>query len=180
MENLRAEPRQFRGFDVRNPLDHPGAGDEARIARHHAVDVGPDLDLIRADRRADDRGAVIRSATAESRRRSIASASDKSAHDRNEIPFEQRQQDVARRFPRVLHERTSLTEAVVGDDHLLGVDVFAGQCPHHHRVGEKDRRQFLADCHDLVCCAHRDLAEEGDAAQDGVDLVDLLVELPRE
>ena len=77
---------------------------------------------------------------------------------------------------RQIHQRRGAAEMVVGPDHVLGLDVLARQRAHHHRVGEEDRRELLADRHDLVVRARRDLAEQRDAAEDRVDLLDLLVE----
>jgi hypothetical protein len=58
--------------------------------------------------------------------------------------------------------------------------MLARQRAHLHRVREEDRGELLADGHHLVARAQGDLAEEGDAAEDGLDLVDLLVELAHE
>src|SRR5206468_8568875 len=52
---FRAEPSQLRRLDVRDALDDARARDEPRIAGHHAVDVGPDLDLLGIEDRKSTR-----------------------------------------------------------------------------------------------------------------------------
>ena len=46
MQHLGAEPRERLGVFVRQHGQHARAGDDARIGRQDAVDVGPDLDLV--------------------------------------------------------------------------------------------------------------------------------------
>ena len=138
MQHLGPEPRQLRRLDVRNAVDDPRRGDEARIARHHAVDVRPYLDLTRARRRADDRRAVVRAAASEGRRRAVDGPSDEAAHHRDQIPLDQRHKHALCGLRGLVHQRTGLAEARVGDHDLFRIDELTGQRPHHHRVGEED------------------------------------------
>ena len=177
MQNFRAEPRQLGGLDIRNAIDHARAGDQARIAGHHAIDIRPDLNLICSDRCADDRRAVIGAATAERRGGAVSRAADKSADDRDEIALDERQQHAFRCSARFVHEWICFAKAGVSDHHFFGIDVLAGQCAHHHRIREQNRRQLFADRHHLVPRASGDLAEQRDSTKDRVDLIDLFVEL---
>jgi hypothetical protein len=54
VQDLRAEIRQLGSFGERQMRYDLGVGDDPGIGGEHAVDVGPDLDLGRVDRRADE------------------------------------------------------------------------------------------------------------------------------
>ena len=63
--------------------NRPGAGDDAGVGREHAVDVGPDLDLLRVDRVADERGREVAAVAAD--RADVAGLvlGDEAGHDRD-------------------------------------------------------------------------------------------------
>jgi hypothetical protein len=60
VEDLGAEERQLGGLGERHRAHLLRAGHDPRIGGHDAVDVGPDLDLLRAERGAEDRGGESR------------------------------------------------------------------------------------------------------------------------
>jgi hypothetical protein len=107
-------------------------------------------------------------------------AADETAHDGDAVALDDRQEDAPCLFARLVHLRRRAAEAVVGANDVLGVDMLARERAHHHRVGEEHGRELLADGHHLVAGAHGDLAEEGDAAEDRVHLLDLRIELADE
>ena len=82
MQDLRAEVRELRRLGERQVRHDLHVRDDARIGGEHAVDVGPDLNLRRAEARADDRRRVVRPAAAERRRHALARRADESAEDR--------------------------------------------------------------------------------------------------
>ena len=68
MDHLRAEVRELHRFAVRHLVDDPGLRHLARIAAHHAVDVGPDVNLVGIEQRTEDRRGVVAAVASERRR----------------------------------------------------------------------------------------------------------------
>src|SRR5262245_39195212 len=62
VEHLGAEVRQLARLGEREPGHRPRLGDDPRIGREQAAGVGPDLDLLGAERGADHGCAVVRAA----------------------------------------------------------------------------------------------------------------------
>ena len=72
MNHLRAEVRELHGFVVRQRIDDLGVGHEPRIGAQHAVDVGPDVNLLRIEQRAEDRAGEVAAVAAERRLQTLA------------------------------------------------------------------------------------------------------------
>ena len=64
MQHLCTERRELGGFVEAYLRDQFRALHDPRIRRQHPIDVGPDLDRVRAERGPDERGTVIGSAAA--------------------------------------------------------------------------------------------------------------------
>ena len=60
-----------------------GVGDDARIGGEHAVDVGPDLNLVHVETGAEDRRRIVRPAAAERRRDAGRRRADEAAEHRH-------------------------------------------------------------------------------------------------
>ena len=67
MDDLGTEVGELRRLAVADLRDGARALHDAGVAGHDARDVGPDLDLLGLERRADDRGRVVGAAPAEGR-----------------------------------------------------------------------------------------------------------------
>jgi hypothetical protein len=79
MQHLRAEVGQLRRFRERDDLDAMPDWKHSRIAREHAIHVGPDLNLAGADAGPGDGGREVRPAASQRDVTPFAVA-DKSAH----------------------------------------------------------------------------------------------------
>ncbi len=104
VQHFRAEERELRRFVERQLLDEPRVFHDARIRGQHAVHVGPDLNLADVEARAEDRGRVIRSTTAERRRHTRRRRADEAAEHRD--------------FPRSLQRRDGLAHAIARGRHV--------------------------------------------------------------
>ena len=62
----------------------------ARVGGEHAVDIGPDLNLGRAEARADERRRVVRPAPAERRRHALGRRADEAAQHGNRAAVDER------------------------------------------------------------------------------------------
>ena len=60
-----------------------GVRHDARIGGEHAVHVGPDLDLVHVEARAEDRRRIVRAAAAERRRHAVGGRADEAAQHRH-------------------------------------------------------------------------------------------------
>src|SRR5450755_4976749 len=83
MKNLSAEICKFRSLVKTDSLDGASIRTKARIGGHHAFDVGPYLDGLGIERRTDDCGGKIGTATAQGCWGTALRGSDKSSHYRN-------------------------------------------------------------------------------------------------
>ena len=66
MQDFRAEISKLGGFAVRQSLDRLRFGNHSWIGGQHSGNVGPDLYLTRAERRADQCRRVIGTSASES------------------------------------------------------------------------------------------------------------------
>ena len=78
VQHLGAEVRQLHRLFVGHRRQHERCRHHPWVGAQHAVDVGPDLDDRCAERRADDRGAVVRSVAADGRRLAVVGCADES------------------------------------------------------------------------------------------------------
>ena len=97
VQDLGAEVRELGGLAERQARHELRIGDHARIGGEHAVHVGPDLNLLGVERRAEDGGGVIRPSPPERRRDALARGADEAS--RHDDPI--RQQADGRGRPRV-------------------------------------------------------------------------------
>ena len=72
MNHLGAEVRELHRLLVRERVDDRRVGNEARIGAQHAVDVGPDVDLVGVEQVADDRRGEIAAVASERRLEAVA------------------------------------------------------------------------------------------------------------
>ena len=94
-----------------------GERDDARIGAEHAVHVGPDLNLARADAGADERAGIIRAAAPERRGVAIDRRADESAKHRHAAARRESAAPVLRSAALVsAAERRGARVVVVGDD----------------------------------------------------------------
>ena len=122
MQHLRAEVGQLRGFGERQMRHDLRVLDDARIGGEHAVDVGPDLDLRRAEAGADDGRRKIRAAAAERRGHAVGGGADEAADHRN-APGRQRRIGVRhQRRGRLLEQRRRRRVFAVGHHRLPRID----------------------------------------------------------
>ena len=92
MQHLRAERCQFRCFVKADALDELRTRYYAWIGGKHAIHVRPDFDGGGPDGRANQRGRVIRSASAQRGRHAPRCRADEAPHHRNLALLQQRQQ----------------------------------------------------------------------------------------
>ncbi len=67
VKHLGAEVRQLHRLAVRERVDDRGVRHATRVGRQHAIDVGPDVDLGRAQQRSEDGGGEIAAIASEGR-----------------------------------------------------------------------------------------------------------------
>ena len=83
MQDLGAEVGELGRFGERQLRHEQRVGDHARIGGQHAVDVGPDLDLVDVEAGAEDRGRIVGAAAPERRRDAARRGADEAAHHRD-------------------------------------------------------------------------------------------------
>ena len=81
MQDLGPEVGELGRLVEADLRDDARARDHARVDRHHAVHVRPDLDLLRAQGRADDRRRPVAAAAAEGGGHALARAADEAGQD---------------------------------------------------------------------------------------------------
>ena len=72
MKHLRAEESQIGGFRKRAELHRASARKNLRVGSHQSRHVFPDLNVIRIERGADNRGGVVRAFKPQRRRRAVS------------------------------------------------------------------------------------------------------------
>ena len=78
MENFGAEIRELCGLAIGDFGNRSGFGNETRVGAEDAVDVRPDDDFVGAERAAENRGGIVRTAAAESGEDAIGCSADES------------------------------------------------------------------------------------------------------
>ena len=145
MQDLRAAVRQRGGFVERQPVHGARPAEEPRVGGEHAVDVGPDLNLGRAQARADERRRVVRPSPAERRRHALGRRADEAAQHGNRAAVDERAHGAGELVSGRRRERRRLLVPAVGDHHVARVDPFgrhAGVPQHGGR--QPAARQFAA------------------------------------
>ena len=87
MDHLGAEVRQLHRFLVGERVDDRRVGNQARIGAEHAIDVGPDVDLVGVEQAADDRGGEVAAVAAERRLKAGRIARDEAGDDQRLVGF---------------------------------------------------------------------------------------------
>ena len=90
MQNLGAEIGELGRLGEGDRLHAVRFGHELRIAGHHAINVGPNLNLLRSQSGADNGGAEIGAAAAQRGGHAIFGRADESAEHRHSFRLDQR------------------------------------------------------------------------------------------
>jgi hypothetical protein len=165
VQDLRAKGRQLARLFVGHLRQHERRRDRFGIGAEHAVDVGPDLDYRRAERRGHDSGRVVGSVSADGRRAAVRGAADESSHDRNRPgPSPQRREVRTHRRGRLRKVHVGARELFVGGDEPAGIDESRPAKPVQIRRHD-ECREPLAEAGHTVEGGRRTEAEPADAVQ---------------
>src|SRR4051794_16170155 len=151
--------------------------DDPGVCRQHPVDVGPDLDLGRVNRRPDERRGIIRAAAAESGRGAVWRAPYESADHGDAPGCHERKERRCRRFPGRLRERRGLAVRGVGHQDRTRVDEFRVQTMFAQRGCDKTAVQQLARRGDAIERTGVRVTEDVDRVQHGAKLRKLTLDL---
>ena len=180
MEHLGAEVGELGGLREADLGHGPRAGDGARVHGEHAVHVGPDLDLLRVEQRAEERGGPVGAAAAEGGGDSLLGGADEAGQQGNPPLADQGQDASAQAGLGVGQSRLGAAEGVVRHQDLTRIDGLRGQAAGREGGGGDLEREALAHGRDGVERARRELLEEVDAlvedAQLGEDGLDVTAE----
>ncbi len=165
MENFGAEVGELGGFGEGDAFDAMAAGEHGGVAGEHAVDVGPDLDLLGADARADDGGGEVRTAAAERGGDAVFGGGDEAAHY-DDVFSGERRDDCGEAGVGFRVERSGLGVAAVGDDQLARVGMDGGQAVRLEEADDDEAGEALAEAGDGVDGARGQLAENREAADE--------------
>ena len=176
MQHLGAEVGQFGGLFEADDLDAVRVRTDIGIGGHHAIDVGPYLDGLGIQSGAEERGRVVGAAAANGGLNPVPGGADEAAHHGHASGSEHRSHDRLRAGIDLLDLGDGLGVLPVGDHHLAGVHQ-RGVHPHGGEGGSAHlARQTLAVTDDVIRCAGRKLADGGNAAQQLVEGVELLLQ----
>src|SRR5579863_6678079 len=173
VENFGAEVGELGGFGEGDALDAMAAGEHGGVAGEHAVDVGPDLDFLGADARANDGGGEVRAAAAERGGDAVFGGGDEAAHY-DYVLFGERRDDGGEAGVGFRVERSGLGVAAVGDDQLTGVGVDGGQAVRLEQADDDEAGEALAEAGDGVDRARCQLAENGEATDEFGEFLKML------
>ena len=141
MQHPAPEVGELGRLGEREPRQGPRVGDQRGVRGHDPVDVGPYLDLVGPDARADDGGAEVGAAAAERRRVPVPGPGDEPAHHRH--PPRRRVRPDQAIEPRVRRAERGrrLGEPVVGHQDFARVDMHSVEAalaeqPRHHEAGD--------------------------------------------
>ena len=172
VDDLGAEIGQFHRLVVGQRIDDLGVRHAPRVGRQHAVDVGPDDDLLGIEQRAEDRARVVAAVAAERGRHAAGIGGDEAGDDEHALEIGRDPCREPRRGGRPLHDRSE--RAPLDDQHLAGVQ------PLHrapdlaatgkHR-GEQARRPDFAVAGDHVADGLRRRAHEAHGVQHAEDVL---------
>jgi hypothetical protein len=158
MENLGAEVGELGCFGERQLRNQTRVGDDARIGGEHAVDIGPDLDLVDLEAGAENRCRVIRSAAPERRRHPRHGGADESADDRDLAGGDPRADDLPGPGAGGVHVGHRRGVLAVGDQHLARIHPGARQLLLGERRRDDPAAGQLTHRQQLVGRARRDVA----------------------
>ena len=170
VQDLRAEIRQLRGFLERQPRHDVRRGDDARVGCHHAVDVGPDLNLAGVERGAEYGGRVVGPATAERRGHAGRRGSDVPAGDRHVAGGDERLEVRGHGGSGLFHRRQRTAEGVVGDQHASRIDPDGRKARHLAGRFDDTAAQELAEGGHRIAGARRRVFQSADRVQQVAEL----------
>ncbi len=174
MEDLGAEVGEFGGFFEADDLDTEGVGTDARVGGHDAVDVGPDLDGFGAQGASDQGTSEIRAAAAEGGGDAGFIRADEAAQDGDEAGVEVGLDfEVAALFDEGV-EGNGFLKLRVGEDDFAGVDVDGLEVAFQEGLGDHDAGQAFAVADDEIGDARGEFEDDGEAAEDFVEGVELV------
>ncbi len=134
MEHLRSEESELARFGVGNFVERDRVGNHARVRRQHAVHVRPDDDLARVERRAQNRGGIVRSAAAERCGNAFRRRGNVAGDDGNPARFEQGEESRLCFLSRWIGQRTRAPVNFVGHNQIGRVKSHAAE-PHFAQHG---------------------------------------------
>src|ERR1700683_4975763 len=169
MQDFRAEVGEFGGFIEADDFDAPGFGTDSGIGGQDAVDIGPDLDAVGAQARADDGGGKIRTASSDGGGDAGAIGADEAAHHRHLAGAQQRLNLLLKLRVGFVVLRNRLRVVAVGNQDVAGVDMDSVEAACGNGSGDDFAGEHFAEGSNIVGRAGSDLADGGDAAQKFVE-----------
>ena len=123
VQDFRAEVGELGGFVEADDFDAAGVGADAGVGGENAVHVGPDLDAVGVEARAEDGGGEIGAAAADGGGDAGAVGADEAAHDRHFAFVQQRLHSFLQAGVGFFILRHGLHVGVVGDQDVARVHV---------------------------------------------------------
>ncbi len=176
VQNLGAEVGEFGGFLEADGFDAQGLGHDARVGGHNAVDVGPDFDGAGVQASSDEGGGVVAAAAPEGGGDAGFVGPDEAAEHGSLAGFDEGQHVDEHGGLDGGFEGRGLAVVGVGDDAGAGIDVGALEAGFEEGGGDHAGGHAFAEADDEVVGARGEFADGGDAAQQVVERVELLVE----
>ena len=177
VQDLRAVVGELRGLAVGNLRQRLRARHLRRIRRHHAIDVGPDPDFVRIERRAEDRRRVVGPSAAERRLDAIDGRADEPGHDRRRSTGKQRREPFARARARLVHQRLRRAELVRRHEQLGRVDGGGFPAAGANGRGDERSREHLAGARDRVEKPRRQLVDHRQAETELLEPIESAVDV---
>ena len=106
-------------------FDAMAAGKDGWVGGQHAVDVGPDLNFLGADARADDGCGEVGTAAPERGGDAFFGGRDEASHD-DDLVLCQGRQNFGEALVGFGEKRRGLGMAMIGDDDAAGIDMHRG------------------------------------------------------
>jgi len=144
---------------------------DTRIGGHDAINVRPDLDLIRLERRAQDSGGVIAAAATQRGDHALLSCAHKAGHHRNAPALEHWRQSRLHLRSRLIQQRRRLAKVIVRHDQRGRLDRLGFEAGGGERARQHRDREALAERGDQIQTARRQLAQDGHAATPALQII---------
>ena len=171
VDNFGAVIGQFGHLFVAQLVEAAGIGDDARISRQDAIDIGPNLNLISIQHCADDGARIVRTAAAQRGRHALDCSADKAGDHWDNPFFDQWQQASATTFLGLIHQRFSAAKDGIGDNNLGSIDIFSGCTAGAQNCGQNWRAQAFTQTTHYIQPAVGQFAQDGNAAAQAVKIV---------
>jgi hypothetical protein len=127
VQDLGPEVGELGRLVGRDLGDHLRPRLDPRVDGGHAGRLGPDLDLLRPQHRAEDRRRAVRPSAPKGRGDALEGRAHVAAEDRHHPRVQHGLEVEARPLPRLVHEGLGRAERLVGDEHGAGVDRLRAQ-----------------------------------------------------